>query len=485
MPIENAEHIPINALPFLKSIGNGYNEDIRTPLFGGVDRQVVADQWWTILSSVDNLFPELIDLETKQKGKIGPLSIRLPFIDRIPDINSYYTNHSDVEVGLSEVIGQFVIPGSRLRPLSARNSALQLPTNSNSGLPLFRKRNQVQEESIAMAMQNEFYPALLGWRGQANGTNTPKQRVVWMFPYSLNIAEARFFRPLHEILKNMYPFSAWITMDKVDRSITTLIDSSRGEILSSDFSSYDQSVFHQQDWFFDILRMAYQTSYHDEISMLQHWFKNIPLVFSETQMFTGEHGVPSGSTFTNQCDSIVNYLAQSSSPVATDLIQVQGDDAVIVVDNVDTHLSHLTNLGFDVNIDKQLISSTMVSYLQRLHHRDYRIGGVCRGVYPTMRALNSLLGQERFYQGWSSEMVSLRVLAILENTKWHPAFKEFVKFTVEHGDLQLKENVMSITKDNTVISKARTIPGLVPTYNQESDLSGLSSFESVRLIKEL
>uniref|UniRef100_A0A2V0RKU3 RdRp n=1 Tax=viral metagenome TaxID=1070528 RepID=A0A2V0RKU3_9ZZZZ len=482
MRIENAVDIPKRALPFLDSIDKGYDVDIRTPLFNGEDRQEVADHWWSILSSKESVFPELLDYESKQREKIGPLSVRLPFTDRQASIEDYYSKHSDVTIGLSELDFGNLRTDSRLRPKSISSSVLQLPHDSNSGLPYFEKRRNVLEETISLAERGKFYPALLGWRGQSNGTPIPKQRVVWMFPFSLNAVEARFFRPLHDELKEFEQFSAWISMDKVDFQIDSMFKYN-STILSSDFSSYDQSLFDQQDWFFDYLILRYQPQYEKDIELLRSWFKRIPLVFSKDKMYTGEHGVPSGSTFTNQCDSIVNYMAQISSPeVNGNPVQIQGDDAVVIADNIDNHIKFMTELGFEMNMDKQHISDVTVMYLQRMHHRDYKPDGVTRGVYPTMRALNSLLGQERYFQDWSSEMVSMRVIAILENAKWHPAFQEFVEFVVKYGDLSLIDNTRKALRDKSVIAKANAIPGLVPTYNQDKGLSGLSSFKSVQMI---
>uniref|UniRef100_A0A2V0RAV0 RdRp n=1 Tax=viral metagenome TaxID=1070528 RepID=A0A2V0RAV0_9ZZZZ len=486
MHIETAVNIPKRALPFLSSISNGYNVDVRTPLFNGEDRSKVADHWMSILSRNEEVFPELMEYESSQQSKIGPLSVRQPFTDRRSLVEDYYSNHRDVTIGLSELDFGNLPEGRRLRPISTLSSARQLPHGTNSGLPFFSKRRSVLEESISLADKFEFHPALLGWRGQSNGTPIPKQRVVWMFPFALNIAEARYFRPLHNELSINYQFAAWESMDEVDIMINSMFARER-TILSSDFSSYDQSLFSQQDWFFDYLVSRYQRSYEDEINELRLWFKTIPLVFSENEMFTGEHGVPSGSTFTNQCDSIVNYLAQRSSPVvdSTTPIQVQGDDAVIIPTDIEKHLEFMNNLGFEMNADKQLVSDTTVNYLQRLYHVKYRPDGVTRGVYPTMRALNSLLGQERYFQDWSSEMVSLRVIAILENVKWHPAFEDFVKFVVEFGDSSLKDNIRKAIIDNSVIDKAMAIPGLSPTYNQESGLRGLKSFKSVQILMSL
>jgi hypothetical protein len=316
-----------------------------------------------------------------------------------------------------------------------------------------------------------------------------------MFPFSVNIQEARYFRPMHKALVDLPPFSAWISMDRVDNAIDNMMRMREGgTLLSTDFSAYDQTLVKQQAWYFDYLKLFFRAQVQDDILLLEHNFKNVPIICTEDVSFAGAHGVPSGSVFTNQCDSIVNLLGQASSPVVDNtLIQVQGDDAVVVVKDVKRHVEHLQGLGFDLNVDKQLASYSSVSYLQRLYDDSYKPDGIARGVYPTLRALNSLLGQERFYDDWDSTMVSLRVLAILENTKWHPLFDAFVKFVVEDGDPLLKDNVVKLCDSRSresrkVFARAKAIPGLVPTFNQSGEaltVKGLSAFSSVQLILSL
>lgn len=479
--------IPSHAVPYFAGIKAGYEVDIRTPLFEGKDRKEVSDLWMDMLQPL-RIYDDLMELEESQKSKIGPLSIRLPLKDRMKDVESYYTSGFESGNQLSEMeLGLLKQQERRLRPIDAASSANRLPTNTNSGLPMFKKRNTVREQSIAMAIRYEPHAAILGWRGQSNGTSVPKQRVVWMFPYSLNISEGQFFVPLFEMLKRLPPFAAWNSMSQVDIGITDILVNRRSNqiVLSSDFSGYDQNVTYQQKWYFDYLRFMFQSNTHSLIEKLERDFREIGLVIQPDQMVVGKHGVPSGSTFTNLADSIINYLAQISSPMVSDFtrVQVQGDDCVISVEEVEKHISHLESLGLPANIEKQYASEKTCHYLQRLHSLDHMVQGVAVGAYPTMRALNSLLGQERIHEGWSSEMVSLRTVMILENCKDHPAFEQFVDFVVKFGDKRLIVNLQKILSDKSYIQTAKAIPGFVPTYNSDAGLTGLENFSTLRVLK--
>jgi hypothetical protein len=134
----------------------------------------------------------------------------------------------------------------------------------------------------------------------------------------VNIREGRFFRPLQDLLmKNLPYFAAWESMDEVDLRITSLLFNQQAYkgsvVLSSDFSSFDQTVVEQQTWFFTLLKMLYQARYAEDIEELQHILATIELICTRWIKFTGRHGVPSGSVWTNILDSIVNLLSQKLS----------------------------------------------------------------------------------------------------------------------------------------------------------------------------
>jgi hypothetical protein len=494
----NAAELPENSLPYLASVSAGFDVDIRTPLFGGKDRDVVADKILDQMLDSGLLYPELEEYELSQREKIGPMSIRLPFKEREAQVEAYYNSGRRVSVeisedGIKDIVGDD-LPYSRLRPISSEESMSLLPLNSNSGTPLFRKRKDVQEESLALAKQEEVFPAMLGWRGQAKGEMTA-QRVVWMFPFSVNIREGRFFRPLQDLLmKNLPYFAAWESMDEVDRRITSLLFNQQAfkgsVVLSSDFSSFDQTVVDQQMWFFTLVKLLYQAQYAEEIEELQHILATIEIICTRWIKYTGRHGVPSGSVWTNILDSLVNLLSQNSSPVILmpTHTQVQGDDGAVLITDVSLHLAHLEACGFSVNPDKQYVSEHTAIYLQRMHSMKHQVGGFTRGSYPIMRATNSLLGQERYHQNWNADLEALRTYAILENTKWHPWFVPFVEIVAKEGDKYLMEFTRKMRDpkfQSKVTSAAHSIPGFVPTYNQSDTINNFRSFHSVQVVSEM
>lgn len=492
MKIIQSASLPTQVFPFLASVEQGNDQDLRTPLFGGSDvpRDEIANKWAEILFNLDGITPELADLELSQKSKMGTMSVRLPYNDRVSNIVAYYESANvNAFTPLSDLNRGVLNMTRQLTPMTSHNSVSHLPGSTNSGLPLFKRRSTVVSESLALAEASDFFGSLLGWRGQSNGTNIPKQRVVWMFPFSTNIMEYRYFAPLHSVLRERSPFSAWVSMDEVDKSVTRMFDAANSDseiVMSTDFSHYDQSLLNQQKWFFQILTEAYHNNEAKTIDKLANNFRTIPMVATRNHTYTGEHGVPSGSVFTGICDSIVNYIMQYNSPfMVNELLQIQGDDAVVTVDDVGAHIRYLESHGFTLNQSKQYVNEKGVMYLQRLHSSDYRTNGIMRGIYPTFRALNSLVGQERFHKDWDETMVSLRTISILENCRNHPNFKSFLKFVVKEGDSHLLDNLHVILKTPLeYINRAKAIPGFTSTFNT-SPISGLSNFTTVRLLQDL
>ena len=124
-------------------------------------------------------------------------------------------------------------------------------------------------------------------------------------------------------------------------------------------------------------------------------------------------------------------------------------------------------------------------YLQRYYHRDVK-----GGMYPTYRALNSLMGQERFFDEdeWGPDMVILRGIMILENAKNSPLFTDLVTFVMDGDKYRLGAawpgGIDSLLFESNVIQKAESIAGFVPSYNQEDRLRGLRNFETYKFIKE-
>jgi hypothetical protein len=229
----------------------------------------------------------------------------------------------------------------------------------------------------------------------------------------------------------------------------------------------------------------------------------IPLLVGPDKMLTGTHGVSSGSNWTNFIETVYDMIISEyvtltsktaiSKPISG--LYAIGDDMAWLAStgfptSEPTFQEYLENVGLAfgqvIKADKTTAEADRVKTLQRLFQRGYRRSdGMCKGVYPTIRALKSSIYPERYHHDWSSDMFCARQYMILENCVDHPLFKDFVEFIVR-GNVHLIPFAHKDSKRLDAITRqARSIPGLNPTYNQEKRDSSLANFESIAVAREL
>ena len=319
-----------------------------------------------------------------------------------------------------------------------------------------------------------------------------------MAPMSLNIAEMAVFGPVQSLMINESWLKAWTTNDQVDAAVHRLLvraSKAGSRILSTDFESFDASLGPGwRTWARKLQhRLMKETPQTGELlEALEHVASNIPLMVQMDNIITGEHGEPSGIVFTNWDDSVSHRFAQhrieNVHGVRLDEdTQVQGDDGLLATYpslDAEAVTRVYADLGLRANPDKQFEGEDDCLYLQRYHHIS-KVGG----MYPTYRALNSLLGQERYHdpEKWDARMVTLRAIMILENTKHHPLFQEFVAF-VQSGDkyrlgASYPGGIQELLSPG-LLSTAAELAGFIPSYNQEGRLGGICEFATYKLIKE-
>lgn len=369
---------------------------------------------------------------------------------------------------------------------------------SNSGWPLFTRRNE--PEVIAQSIEEaenglwKTYPAIALFRNYNR-----KTRLVWMFPMSANLVEGSFFQPLQSMLmKSAYAtqfLSPWNGFETV-RDLMTSTYAANKFVAASDFSSTDAHF--QLDTsmeVFDVLQYCFQPRYRAALKESITYMHEIPLIVSSDTMLTGKHGVSSGSNWTNFIETIFDWIL-------SEYVQLQGlyaglyaigDDMSWYSNAYDEQFADkLASIGESVGqvikSDKTTNDRDKVKSLQRLFQRGYaRPDGKLRAVYPTIRALKSLVYPERFHKpkSWSKDMEAIRAFMILENCVDHPLFHEFCRF-VAAGDPHLREFAhYSHAQQDRLFAQSKLVRGLNSTYNQEKRDSKLSSFESVKFIAEI
>lgn len=470
------------------------------------------------LKSRSSYDEEVFHFDSAQEQKWGPQGQIAPIDDLLEDIvyptflsRDNFKPHADLwRRAKREVVKDLHNAGCRgLAPVSYHHVIDDMRARdtleSNSGWPLFTRRNkpEVIEASVADATNGlwKTYPAIALFRNY-----NQKTRLVWMFPMSANLVEGSYFQPLQQrLMTSDYEHTAkflspWRGFDAVREVVGRTYRTSALAIGASDFSKTDEHFKLAASLeVSDVLEECFQPRYREGLRESITHMHQIPLVISDTAMLEGEHGVSSGSNWTNFIETIFDMIFAEYVDLHSELggaggLFAIGDDMAWI-----THRSDIEELpealamlgktvGQEINSEKVSADPDKVKSLQRLFVRDQlRPDGSIKAVYSTVRALKSIVYPERFHNPklWTKDMEAVRTFMILENCVDHPMFEQFCEF-VAHGDPNLATVAKwKDSKQNELHRESKRLHGLNATYNQEKRDSRLSNFESVRMIAKL
>lgn len=492
----NLDQDVVNRLTtYERSVVPGNKTVLTTPIADEYGANFILNRWDKIFeANKHRMNSTLLEYEYSERAKFGPRSIMKPWAKRVPDVLDYFKarkatiRNGDKVVNL--VNRKYKVKDWKLRPIKLSNGVKLLKNNTNSGLPFYVRKGLVKDkinpESFSELLSRKD-PCIMFTRTQEGN----KTRTVWGYPIADTLNEMLFYKPLYDKQKELNWRSALLGPEDVDNQVTKLIKEARATgrlIISIDFSGYDASVGELLiNMGFQYIKSAYQKIYHKDLEYINNRFKTIGLV-TPSGVFQGRHGIPSGSTFTNEVDSIVQYLVALSSLVVDDeLIQVQGDDGLYVVKASDLKILFKTfeSAGLKVNRSKSYSSDEFCIYLRNLYHIDYEKNGLIGGIYPTYRALTRLLFQERFTDlediGLTGQdYFSLRSYSILENCKWHPLFEEFVKFIKSIDKYSLVYSRKGVAKYEELLARTSGYDGTI-AFRYGDKIKGIQSFESYKI----
>nr|UAW00531.1 MAG: RNA-dependent RNA polymerase [Porcine picobirnavirus] len=497
----------------------GVPQIVTTPLGKSEEPSALLDEWTKHLTCLKGTWPGLWKFEMDMAAKVGPMSYQLPLSERMLDIDSYYDSilYGSKPVSqraLDVTLGEWGKKSISVR--SPQETILQMKLSTSSGSPYFTKRRNVYRQALRTQVTrdsqiidgNEYkLTAILGWRGQEGGPDVKdvKQRVIWMFPFAVNLQELRVYQPLIEYAQREELVPAWISMDKVDREITALLYTKAEDdlVICTDFTKFDQHFNCRCSEAAEYLLRGLLIDSDDS----EYWMKEIfpikyriPMCYDWGMFKRGFHGMASGSGGTNADETLVHRALQHEAAISAGAIlnphsQCLGDDGIISFHGitVDKVLKSYTQHGLNMNESKQSASTTECVYLRRWHHKDYRINEVCVGVYSTCRALGRLMYQERYYDPdlWGKEMVALRQLSILENVKYHPLRNEFAQFIMKRDKYRLGLDIPGFLDNIDVIaSEARAnmddFLGYTKSQQYAGDsTAGIASWWIVRYLKSM
>lgn len=498
-------------LSYFMRTERGNQDDYRPPFWKDKPREEVFESWQEVFDTlgVKEKWPTLYGFEMDMKGKAGPMSIQLPLQDRLESIESYWQDLPSVPIPQEAIDAVIALFGKAkgIRPRTKENTVQEMRLSTNSGNWKFTKRRRVVLETLEATIEfdlehHQIYvisrgkryqlAAVLGWRGQEGGIHDDdvKQRVIWMMAFLLNILELQFYQPAVKAFQRHNLIPAYVSMDAVDKEVTQLFDTKGpdDDVVCTDFTRFDQHF--NQDMQDAAEKIERGLAADPNLAWFNEVFPvkfNLPLICSEDIMYTGHHGMGSGSGGTNFDECMAHKAlqfeaAQSQGQKLNPHSMAYGDDGILtypgikIEDVIRVYTSH----GQEMNETKQYISKHDCVVLRRWHSDSYRVDGIMVGVYSTFRALGRLLAQERFYdpEEWGPEQVTLRAWSIIENCNKSPVFEQFVDFVIKGDKYRLGLDIPGFMENiNKIVNKSiENLPdflGYTKTQQKEDAAKGI------------
>ena len=494
---------------YLDNLNRGRSATPRSWLYEKEDANSVLQRWIPKMETTNNTSPfgdEFNQFDLKQVEKFGPQGEVPPVLSKeCQDVIEplFSPTDYDNENALSEYWNdayQFALEafGSRLktkRPLSFKSVVDDMRARdtltTNSGFPRFTRRDKVKTEEIQDAETGKAYeyPAIILFR-QYNG----KLRPVWMFPMSCNLIEFTFSQVIQKSLQQSPAewireyLSPWLGFEDVKLTLTKQWPNG-GPIDGGDTTKMDAHMRPAQIRLVsEITQQLFQETYWDKLYQSLMHICEIPLLYSRQEQYVGVHGLASGSGWTQLTETVLQLFMAWKHGVTGQGI---GDDFYWLADmSADELVDYLGKFGLPANPSKQTVSTDTLTFLQRMNRKDFfsrEDPSTLGAYYPTIRGLNSMLQPEKFHKpkDWNSDMFCIRNYMILENCVDDPCFDEFLRFVVSGHKDMIPFAKKSASELQAIQQKARLIPGLNPSYNQEKRDKPLASFASIQLAKKM
>lgn len=474
---------------YLDRITQGSNEVLVTPFGDNYEPDEILSNWDKIFESgMSKINAPLLEMELSNRSKFGPRSIAKPWSERRESLLNYFgKSNKGYDLTMASPAT------SRLRPLAPDKAVSYMKNSTNSGFPFLVKKASIKGKlpEIWRELYLSDYPAMLFTRTQEGG----KTRDVWCTDAGTQLYESTYYRPILDIQRRLPWRSALGEPKDVDLAMNKLLKESSLvglPMISMDFKQYDASVqYGLQHASFEYFRAMYQRSYHYGLDDLEARFNNVGICTPDG-IYKGPHGVPSGSTFTNEVDSVAQMLMAYNNPwiVNPFIGQVQGDDGVFISTDPDKALDFFSSFGVIPSVEKSIVNKDYCVYLQNLYHPQYAMSdGLVRGIYPTYRALCRLVFLERFdnfkddVEG--KDYFSIRSISILENCKNHPLHTDLVRYVWSLDKYRLKfsdPGLISYVK-RKIEQEGKDVSFTRWTYGD--NVQGIKSFKTFKIISEL
>lgn len=273
-------------------------------------------------------------------------------------------------------------------------------------------------------------PCLAFHRTQFNG----KTRLVWGYPYSMTIVEGLVAYGLNEVFKGGSTPMAFAMSTLTLGTKLSVASYHKKYAYSLDFSQYDATIsarlIHEA---FNILRTWYDldalepvsgVSVKDIFRIIERYFIHTTIVMPDGHIYIGkDHGVPSGSYFTQMIDSIVNVMICGAISKKFGL-HVDKRDIFVLGDD----LLFWSNRRMDLNTIAKYISDT---FHMKVH------GDEKSHIYNWNESIH-YLGRD-----WLNGLPSLDQDAILQRMIYPETFRHYSKQDPEKCRREVRKLILS------------------------------------------
>lgn len=475
----------------------GSDEKYISPLGKQFDPIVLLVLWDRVIeANKHKLNSPLIEIEKEQRSKFGPRSMATTWAERKGGlVKSFHSQRSNFEPPFfSMQDGK-----GNLTPISIAEAKDKIRKETSSGLPKLTNKGSDLEDMLEnfdsrMARKD---PCVLYTRT----AESKKTRNVWGYPHADIFYEMLFFVPFLDHMRTKFWQASIISPELVDIRITDIILKAiqcDKLLYSVDFKEFDASVAKQLIIkAFDYVKSCFAPQFAKQIDNICERFYTIEII-TPTGILRGEHGVPSGSCFTNLVDSIVQAgVALSNSFINECEMMINGDDGVYALheENIPQFENTWKEAGLQLGKLKVNIAPNWCTYCQLFYHIDYIEEGLIGGIYPTYRALNRLIWLEKFVDLGSKKKgkqrissrdhFGIRTLSILEQCKYHPLFEELVRFVLEREKFALSVSQEGLLAYAQKQAKGRELVGDELNISDRTHNKGIEKYESYKLVQKI
>jgi len=321
-----------------------------------------------------------------------------------------------------------------------------LKLSKSSGIPMMTTKAESltysvdREEQVRQRLKAPN-PCVAYKRTQAGN----KTRLVWGYPLEMTIMEARFARPLiNQFKRRRSPMAFGMSKTELGAIIHRYDVDSPGKIVALDYSGFDTTISKTMiKYAFRILSTWFTEEDCAEFGYdnLVSYFIKTPIVMPDGHLYRGkEHGVPSGSYFTQLVDSIVNvalcYTLSSrfGFKFCSYSLLVLGDDSIFNIQSGDVDLlawaSYLEEFGLRLNVNKSFIDEPhfLGAYWNRGKPDATLAGLVNKAVFPEkfrVYEVTPRTGAEAVLRSYASSYLSAYVLLPMGNRRYESRTLDF------------------------------------------------------------